>query len=223
MTAMCVYSGDVPAPVLADVTTVHPSSHYADGAAAVPGLLRRRPPRRRRQRRHLRGRPAGPRARRLSPPSRPSLLDLSRLEFVDVAGARAIARWAGGLCDRGVPVEVRGASRAVPSDVAGAGPRRGGVRDVHGGPRVTVLEEMRPGFEHEAMFYRDDDDFLASLVPFVRDGLDRRRVDPRGAAARPPQAAPGRAGRRTPMTSASTRWRRSASTRRGSSAPGPTP
>jgi anti-sigma regulatory factor (Ser/Thr protein kinase) len=36
---------------------------------------------------------------------------------------------------------------------------------------VTVLEEMRPGFEHEAMFYRDDDDFLAGLVPFVRDGL----------------------------------------------------
>ena len=28
-------------------------------------------------------------------------------------------------------------------------------------------------FEHEAMFYRDDDDFLAGLVPFVIEGLDR--------------------------------------------------
>jgi len=27
-------------------------------------------------------------------------------------------------------------------------------------------------FEHEAMFYRGDDDFLAGLLPFVRDGLD---------------------------------------------------
>jgi anti-sigma regulatory factor (Ser/Thr protein kinase) len=27
-------------------------------------------------------------------------------------------------------------------------------------------------FEHEAMFYRGDDDFLAGLLPFIRDGLD---------------------------------------------------
>jgi hypothetical protein len=40
-----------------------------------------------------------------------TLLDLSRLEFVDVAGCRAIARWAGGQCARGVQVEVLGASR----------------------------------------------------------------------------------------------------------------
>jgi anti-sigma regulatory factor (Ser/Thr protein kinase) len=42
-------------------------------------------------------------------------------------------------------------------------------------------------FEHEALFYRGDDDFLAGLLPFVRDGLDaeeavvvaepRRRLD----------------------------------------------
>jgi len=39
---------------------------------------------------------------------------------------------------------------------------------------VDVLEtEDYPGFEHEAMFYRDDDDFLAGLVPFVIEGLDR--------------------------------------------------
>jgi anti-sigma regulatory factor (Ser/Thr protein kinase) len=39
--------------------------------------------------------------------------------------------------------------------------------------RVTVLDDARPGFEHEALFYRGDDDFLAGLVPFVREGLDR--------------------------------------------------
>jgi anti-sigma regulatory factor (Ser/Thr protein kinase) len=38
---------------------------------------------------------------------------------------------------------------------------------------VTLLEEERTGFEHEALFYRGDDDFLAGLVPFVREGLDR--------------------------------------------------
>ena len=29
------------------------------------------------------------------------------------------------------------------------------------------------GFEHEAMFYRGDDGFLAGLVPFIREGLGR--------------------------------------------------
>jgi anti-sigma regulatory factor (Ser/Thr protein kinase) len=28
------------------------------------------------------------------------------------------------------------------------------------------------GFEHEALFYRGDDDFLAGIVPFVREGLE---------------------------------------------------
>jgi anti-sigma regulatory factor (Ser/Thr protein kinase) len=28
-------------------------------------------------------------------------------------------------------------------------------------------------FEHEALFYRGDEDFLAGLMPFIRDGLDR--------------------------------------------------
>jgi anti-sigma regulatory factor (Ser/Thr protein kinase) len=35
---------------------------------------------------------------------------------------------------------------------------------------TAVLRTDR--FEHEAMFYRGDDDFLAGLLPFVRDGLD---------------------------------------------------
>lgn len=38
---------------------------------------------------------------------------------------------------------------------------------------MTVVDEARPGFEHEALFYRGDEDFLAGLVPFVREGLDR--------------------------------------------------
>jgi len=38
---------------------------------------------------------------------------------------------------------------------------------------LVDTEKTCPGFEHEAMFYRDDDDFLAGLVPFVIEGLDR--------------------------------------------------
>jgi anti-sigma regulatory factor (Ser/Thr protein kinase) len=36
---------------------------------------------------------------------------------------------------------------------------------------TAVVAEDR--FEHEAMFYRGDTDFLAGLLPFVRDGLER--------------------------------------------------
>ena len=36
---------------------------------------------------------------------------------------------------------------------------------------------MRPlpagGFEHEVLFYRDDEGFLAGLLPFIREGLER--------------------------------------------------
>ncbi len=46
-----------------------------------------------------------------SPSSPAVVLDVSRLDFVDVAGSRVIARWAGDLRRRGVPVEIRGASR----------------------------------------------------------------------------------------------------------------
>jgi ABC-type transporter Mla MlaB component len=38
------------------------------------------------------------------------VLDVTALEFVDVAGCRALARWAAGLHDLSVPVEVTGAS-----------------------------------------------------------------------------------------------------------------
>jgi STAS domain len=39
-----------------------------------------------------------------------AVLDVSLLEFADVAGCRALALWARGLADRSLPVEVRGAS-----------------------------------------------------------------------------------------------------------------
>jgi anti-sigma regulatory factor (Ser/Thr protein kinase) len=48
---------------------------------------------------------------------------------------------------------------------------------------VTVAGEVR-GFEHEALFYRGEDDFLAGLLPFVRGGLELDEVvvvaEPRG-------------------------------------------
>jgi anti-anti-sigma factor len=46
-----------------------------------------------------------------SPAARPStVLDLGRLEFLDVAGCRVLARWAAAL---GRPLHVTGASRLV--------------------------------------------------------------------------------------------------------------
>jgi anti-sigma regulatory factor (Ser/Thr protein kinase) len=41
---------------------------------------------------------------------------------------------------------------------------------------TAVLTEPVERFEHEALFYRDDDDFLAGLLPFVREGLERDEV-----------------------------------------------
>jgi DcmR-like sensory protein len=38
---------------------------------------------------------------------------------------------------------------------------------------TAVVVEPENGFEHEALFYRDDDDFLAGLLPFVREGLEQ--------------------------------------------------
>ena len=38
---------------------------------------------------------------------------------------------------------------------------------------TVALQEPVPGFEHEALFYRGDEDFLAGLLPFVREGLER--------------------------------------------------
>ena len=40
---------------------------------------------------------------------------------------------------------------------------------------ATVRRRTLPagGFEHEVLFYRDDEGFLAGLLPFIRDGLER--------------------------------------------------
>jgi anti-sigma regulatory factor (Ser/Thr protein kinase) len=40
---------------------------------------------------------------------------------------------------------------------------------------AAVLGEAVPagGFEHEVLFYRDDEGFLAGLLPFITDGLER--------------------------------------------------
>jgi anti-sigma regulatory factor (Ser/Thr protein kinase) len=38
---------------------------------------------------------------------------------------------------------------------------------------TAPLPQPVHGFEHEALFYRGNEDFLAALVPFVRDGLAR--------------------------------------------------
>jgi anti-sigma regulatory factor (Ser/Thr protein kinase) len=40
---------------------------------------------------------------------------------------------------------------------------------------TALLGEVVPpgGFEHEVLYYRDDEGFLAGLLPFIRDGLER--------------------------------------------------
>ncbi len=38
---------------------------------------------------------------------------------------------------------------------------------------TAVLEHAVTGFEHEALFYRGDDDFLTGLLGYVREGLER--------------------------------------------------
>jgi anti-anti-sigma factor len=110
MTAMCAYSADLPDAVLADVTAAHPAAHapaglaqfyaFFDGdALALAGSV------------DLADADRLARVLARSPSAPSVLLDLSRLEFADVAGSRVIARWATELRARGVPVEIRGASR----------------------------------------------------------------------------------------------------------------
>jgi ABC-type transporter Mla MlaB component len=107
MTAMCAYSDDLPDAALADVTAVHPAAHAPAGLAqfhtffdgdvlALAGSV---------------DLSDADRLARVLADSPSVPLDLSRLEFADVAGSRAIARWATELRDRGVAVEIHGASR----------------------------------------------------------------------------------------------------------------
>ncbi len=110
MSALCAYRDDLPVEALTDVASVHPAASappglpqfrvfFDDDRVVVAGSVDLSE--------------ADRLGRRLADfPAVPAvLLDLSRLDFIDVAGCRAIARWAGGLCARGVPVEFLGASR----------------------------------------------------------------------------------------------------------------
>jgi anti-anti-sigma factor len=112
MTALCAYAGGLPVTTPADVSSAHPASHappgvpqfhvfFDDDRVAIAGSI------------DLSDADRLARLLADSPSGRTVVLDLSRLVFVDVAGCRVIARWAGALRDRGVPVEVRGASRLV--------------------------------------------------------------------------------------------------------------
>lgn len=113
MSAMCVYSGDLDPDTLTDVASAHPLVHAAghgapsfrvffeDGHLAVAGSVDT----------FVAGRLA--RMLAASPVPSPATLDLSRVEFIDVAGCRTIAAWAHELHERSVSVSIVGASRLV--------------------------------------------------------------------------------------------------------------
>jgi anti-anti-sigma factor len=113
-TAMCAYSGELARAALDDLTAVHPLVHAPAGAPAFQvffdddgGLA-------------LTGSVDTFSADRLarvlaaSPAEPPSVvLDLGRIEFIDVAACRVLARWAAALSARSVAVELTGASALV--------------------------------------------------------------------------------------------------------------
>jgi MEDS: MEthanogen/methylotroph, DcmR Sensory domain/STAS domain len=108
-TAMCAYSTRLPAQALADVTAVHPLVHapaappfqvfFDDDRLALTGSVDTFSAER--LARVLASSPVGDEG---------AVLDVGRVEFVDVAASRVIARWAQDLDARAVPLEVRGAS-----------------------------------------------------------------------------------------------------------------
>ena len=108
--AMCAYRADLAHDALADVASVHPvvgapgevSSFrlFVDGdRIALAGTV---------------DACSGDRLARVLPQAQTLdggvVLDLAALEFVDVAGCRVLARWAAGLRERSVSLEVAGAS-----------------------------------------------------------------------------------------------------------------
>lgn len=109
-TAMCTYSAAVPGDALADVTAVHPLVHsvggpppfqvfFDEGRVVLTGCI------------DTFG--ADRLARVLaSTPVQGShaVLDLGMVDFVDVAGARAIARWGRQFSGRSIELELRDAS-----------------------------------------------------------------------------------------------------------------
>jgi anti-anti-sigma factor len=114
MSALCAYRrGRLSDAVLADVACVHPRVHagpdetsfrvfFAGSGLAVAGTL------------DAFGADRLSRVLATSPVHGPAVrLDLSRVEFMDVAGCRAIAAWAHGMERRPAQVTVTGASRMV--------------------------------------------------------------------------------------------------------------
>jgi anti-anti-sigma factor len=111
--AMCAYRGDLPREALADVVAVHPLVHAPESVLSFRLFFDD-------HRIVLAGSVDTFSADRLacvlaSSPLDPdaAVLDLSPLEFLDVAGCRALARWARALRARSVPLEVVGASPLV--------------------------------------------------------------------------------------------------------------
>jgi anti-anti-sigma regulatory factor len=108
--AMCAYRADLPREALADVASVHPLVRspgevpsfrlFVDGDhIALAGTV---------------DACSGERLARVLP-SAPAgdggvVLDVAAVEFVDVAGCRVLARWAAGLHERSVAVQVAGSS-----------------------------------------------------------------------------------------------------------------
>jgi anti-anti-sigma regulatory factor len=110
MTAMCAYRGDLPTAALADVTSAHPLVHAPDGMPSFRVFFDD-------DRVVLTGDVDTFSAGRLaavlaSSPvvAQRAVLDLTHVEFVDVAAARTLARWVRDLQARSVAVEIRGAS-----------------------------------------------------------------------------------------------------------------
>lgn len=113
MTALCAYRAELPDAARADALSVHPHGHpgrttvpfrvFADGGAvAVSGSV---------------DADSADRLARVlaaAPVTGPAAaLDLGRLHFVDVAGARALAGWARAQTDRAARVEFRGGPRLL--------------------------------------------------------------------------------------------------------------
>jgi len=111
MRALCAYRGDLEREALTDVASVHPLVHDAAGgppfrawfegeAIVLAGAL------------DTFGADRLETVLTGTHVDRPVVtLDLSRVEFVDVGGCRAIARWARRLQDRGSLLELTGTSR----------------------------------------------------------------------------------------------------------------
>jgi anti-anti-sigma regulatory factor len=109
VSAMCAYRSDLPSDVIGDVLAVHPLGHGPDRLSSFRLFFDG-------DRLHLTGSVDTFSAGRLAmllagtPTARLAVLDLNGLEFVDVAGCRALAGWVGHLRARGVRLEIRGAS-----------------------------------------------------------------------------------------------------------------